>query len=76
MSLAEDHSIEGGRELEGDDHPRLLAGHVQPRDLRHVGRLLPLLTQRLNLPTGDLERDKSEDWLGQEWLYLCVVEEK
>ena len=76
MSLAEDNSIEWSRELKRDDHPRLLAGHVQPRDLRHVGRLLPLLTQRLNLPTGNLEREKSEDWLGQEWLYLCVVEEK
>ena len=54
MSLAEDNSIEWSRELKRDDHPRLLAGHVQPGDLRHVAGLLPLLAQRLDLTMGNL----------------------
>ena len=54
MSLAEDNSIERSRELEGDDHACLLTGDVQPSYLRHVGRLLSLLTKRLNLSIGNL----------------------
>ena len=38
VTLAEDHAIEWRRELEVDNHPGLLTGHVQARDLRHVGR--------------------------------------
>ena len=56
MSLAEDNSIKRSRELKRDDHPCLLAGHVQPRDLRHVAGLLPLLSKRLNLSMGNLGR--------------------
>ena len=40
VTLAEDHAIEWRRELEVDDHPGLLAGHVQSRDLWHVPWLL------------------------------------
>ena len=57
VPLAEDDPVEGGRELEVDDHPRLLAGHVQPRDLGHVARATRLLTfvsQRLYLATYTL----------------------
>ena len=37
MALAEHHPVEGGGELEADQHAGLLAGDVQARDLRHVG---------------------------------------
>ena len=82
VSLAEDNSIKWSRELERDDHPRLLAGHVQPGDLRHVGGLLPLLSEGLNLAIGNLGR--VEDLLsgglvagGWWWnIYLCEVEEE
>ena len=56
MPLAEDNSIKWSRELKRDDHPCLLAGHVQPRDLRHVAGLLPLLAEGLNLSMGNLGR--------------------
>lgn len=56
MSLAEDNSIKRSRELKRDDHPCLLTGHVQSRDLRHVAGLLPLLSKRLNLSMGNLGR--------------------
>ena len=58
VSLAEDNPIKWSGELERDDHPRLLTGHVQPSDLGHVARLLPLLSQGLNLPSGHLERKR------------------
>ena len=57
MALAEDDPVEGGGELEVDDHPGLLAGHVQPRDLGHVTgptSLLALVSQRLYLATCTL----------------------
>ena len=56
MALTEDNSIERSRELEGHDHPGLLAGDVQPGDLGHVGGLLPLLTERLDLAIAYLKR--------------------
>ena len=37
MALAEHHPVEGGGELEADQHAGLLTGDVQARDLRHVG---------------------------------------
>ena len=37
MALAEHHPVEGGGELEADQHASLLTGDVQARDLRHVG---------------------------------------
>ena len=37
MTLAEHDTIEGGRELEIDNHASLLTGDIQARDLRHVG---------------------------------------
>ena len=37
MALAEHHPVEGGGELEADQHAGLLAGDVQARDLWHVG---------------------------------------
>ena len=57
VALTEDNSIERSRELERDNHPGLLAGHVQARDLRHVGGLLPLLAERLNLGAAYLQRE-------------------
>ena len=57
MALAEDDPVEGGGELEVDDHPSLLAGHVKPRDLRHVPgppALLAFVSQRLYLATCTL----------------------
>ena len=62
VSLAEDNSIKWSRELERDDHPCLLAGHVQPRDLRHVAGLLPLLSKGLNLAMGNLGRVEGVIW--------------
>ena len=56
MAFTEDNSIERSRELEGHDHPGLLAGDVQPGDLGHVGGLLPLLTERLDLAIAYLKR--------------------
>ena len=56
VSLAEDNSIKWSRELKRDDHPSLLTGDVQPRDLRHVAGLLPLLSKGLNLAMGNLGR--------------------
>ena len=56
MALTEDNSIERSRKLERHNHPGLLAGHVQPRDLRHVAGLLPLLAKGLNLAMGNLGR--------------------
>ena len=58
VPLAEHHPVEGGGELEADHHAGLLAGHVQPRDLRHVGGAAlpaqapvhpPTLAERLDL---------------------------
>ena len=56
MTLAEDDSVKGSRELEGDDHPSLLTGDVQPSDLWHVAGLLSLLSKRLNLAIGNLRQ--------------------
>ena len=49
MSLAEDDPVEGGGELEVDGHARLLTGHIQTRDLRHVVGLLSSGPNRLKL---------------------------
>ena len=65
VPLTEHHPIEGGGELEADHHASLLAGHVQARDLRHVGRptlgpghapiYAAALAERLNLTQGNLK---------------------
>ena len=58
VALAEHDAVEGRGEGEVHDHPRLLAGHVQPRDLGHVARATRLLTfvsQRLYLATYTLQ---------------------
>ena len=62
VSLAEDNSIKWSRELKRDDHPSLLTGDVQPRDLRHVAGLLPLLSKGLNLAMGNLGRVEGVIW--------------
>ena len=58
VALAEHDAVEGRGEGEVHDHPRLLARHVQPRDLRHRARTraLPhLAPQRLNLAADILK---------------------
>ena len=58
VALAEHDAVEGRGEGEVHDHPRLLARHVQPRDLRHCARTraLPhLAPQRLNLAADILK---------------------